>query len=468
MRNLEKSLLSPSSELGNGAGKAVSDEEFMLGTLDDGIQDGEPDRGSRGKSSVHRVSLNFINAVVGAGIVGLPYALEKAGLITGSILMLVVAFVTDRSVVMLVECGVKMRVCNYEELMETLFGTPGYLMLLVSLFFFDFGALLSYLIIAGDVSTDIVLGLTQGTSYEAGCLKDEWCVRRVCISGLALLVILPLCLFRNLERLERASMLSILSVVSVVVVVWTELLRGATPCDLRGTTDTCPDGHDLRRMFAGDNPFSAFGILAFSFVCHDTAFLLFATLRNPTPQRWRLASRRSLGTAAGICLFMAVPGYLSFRSSIKPDLLMSYGLHEPEIIAIRILYICTMCCTFPLSFFVCRHIENEVVGRLIEWYTGTVHTPGTPSAMPISRAPLPVHLALTLPLFLSAVGITMGVRDLGLVMGLTGSVFSTCVAFIFPPVCAIRIARLKRKDAGEEQPWAASEWLGPAALLLFG
>ena len=51
-----------------------------------------------GKSSLLRVSFNFINVVVGAGIVGLPYVFKESGFVLGLILMGIACLLTDYSV----------------------------------------------------------------------------------------------------------------------------------------------------------------------------------------------------------------------------------------------------------------------------------------------------------------------------------------------------------------------------------
>ena len=63
----------------------------------------------------------------------------------------------------------------------------------------------------------------------------------------------------------------------------------------------------------------------------------------------------------------------------------------------------------------------------------------------------------------------MWVDDLGLVMSLAGSVFSNAVAFIFPPLCALKMLLQKRRRSSSpaDMP-SVFEFFGPAALLMFG
>jgi sodium-coupled neutral amino acid transporter 11 len=55
------------------------------------------------KSDVTGACSNLVNSIVGAGIIGIPFALSKSGLIAGILLLILVSYFTDKSLRMLVE-----------------------------------------------------------------------------------------------------------------------------------------------------------------------------------------------------------------------------------------------------------------------------------------------------------------------------------------------------------------------------
>lgn len=57
------------------------------------------------KSSLSHTSFNYINSIIGSGIIGMPYALHEAGLFAGLFLMILVAVITDYSLVIMVRGG---------------------------------------------------------------------------------------------------------------------------------------------------------------------------------------------------------------------------------------------------------------------------------------------------------------------------------------------------------------------------
>jgi len=101
-------------------------------------------------STVFDASFNFVNSIVGAGIIGLPFALKQCGFVSGIFMMTLVGYIANRSAVMLIECGVKENKLDYEELTEHVLGEYGYHAALISMFFFAYGAQIAYLLVIGD------------------------------------------------------------------------------------------------------------------------------------------------------------------------------------------------------------------------------------------------------------------------------------------------------------------------------
>lgn len=53
-------------------------------------------------SSLPQASFNYINSIVGSGVIGIPYALHRAGFGLGLLLLIVVAVITDYSLILMV------------------------------------------------------------------------------------------------------------------------------------------------------------------------------------------------------------------------------------------------------------------------------------------------------------------------------------------------------------------------------
>lgn len=53
-------------------------------------------------SSLPQASFNYINSIVGSGVIGIPYAFHRAGFGLGLLLLVVVAIITDYSLILMV------------------------------------------------------------------------------------------------------------------------------------------------------------------------------------------------------------------------------------------------------------------------------------------------------------------------------------------------------------------------------
>eukprot|EP00938_MAST-03A_sp_MAST-3A-sp1_P004795 g4795.t1 len=414
--------------------------------LEDEMDDTPTSPSTGGKSNQFAVTLNFLNTIVGAGIVGLPYVFRIAGFYMGIILLCLGSFLTDYTVRLLVRTGMRHEQCNYEDLCQYALGNLGQFLVTASMFVFDFGAILSYLIIMGDAGTLVVQHIFSQFKPVDGGENDT--VRRITIVVLAMTLILPLCLFRDVSKLEKAATFSVITVIFVIGVVLYEMITIGLPSDA-GTLS----------FVEGQGFVSAFGIVSFAFVCHDSAFLLNNTLKdNHKPSRWACITHGALGSALLICLSLAVPGFLTFRDGTCGNLLNNYDPDAVAIIVMRAVYVLTMASTYPISFFVVRHITNVAI-----WG-------GTKNFKSIQEMPLSRHLLLTLTLFFISVGIVMFVKNLGVVMAVAGSVGGGCLAYILPPLCNIVLSKysiLFWRNTGHVL--MSIRALGPPlAVLIFG
>ena len=85
------------------------------------------------QSSILGASSNLVNSIVGAGIIGIPYAMRMSGLYVGIFLLLLVSALTDKSLRILIEqASFHPKLCalpvyTFEELASYPFGKFGYL-----------------------------------------------------------------------------------------------------------------------------------------------------------------------------------------------------------------------------------------------------------------------------------------------------------------------------------------------------
>ena len=75
---------------------------------------------------------NLVNAVIGAGIVGMPYAIKETGLVAGAFLIVLCAVMTEKSLRILIGTAKHVGVATYERLFESTYGSFGFYFVLKS------------------------------------------------------------------------------------------------------------------------------------------------------------------------------------------------------------------------------------------------------------------------------------------------------------------------------------------------
>jgi len=148
------------------------------------------------KSSLLGTYANLVNTIVGAGIIGIPYALKESGLVMGLILILVVAVLTDKSLRMLIETGKSVDATSYERLMEAVFGRPGFVFISMNMLIMSYGAMVCYMLIIKDTFPTLL-------GYED---DDIWAKRQILIVS-SFIVILPLSMQRVSHNSYKPSVL---------------------------------------------------------------------------------------------------------------------------------------------------------------------------------------------------------------------------------------------------------------------
>lgn len=117
-------------------------DEIIIEDLDL-LQSSKPGYGTR---SIFEVSLNIVNATVGSGVIGLPFALFLSGFTLGITISIFVGLLTFAAVYSLILTGQKSQIFNFASLAEVAMGRFGYHMLNFMLFIQSAGSVISYFI----------------------------------------------------------------------------------------------------------------------------------------------------------------------------------------------------------------------------------------------------------------------------------------------------------------------------------
>ena len=259
-------------------------------------------------SSIPGATLNLTNGIVGAGIVGLPFALSQGGFIFGVSALLLVSYLTHYTVTLMVETGRAHGRFSYEELCEQGFGTVGFYGLSFFQFFNSFGACIVYMLV---ISTTVPPVTMKYFSHLWWGFENTSVVT-VCICTV---ILLPLSLYRNMSHLEKWSFLSLCSVLAMccclTYVFWTEESMSAYV--MENQTWLLYEIHDEWAP--------SIGVIAFAFGCQQYSFFVFSTLEEPTRSRWWWVVCLGSCSALLLSLVIGIFGYLRYGTKSMPNIL---------------------------------------------------------------------------------------------------------------------------------------------------
>jgi len=153
------------------------------GGTDGSTKEDEPS--SRHRTTISGATANQINAVIGAGIVGIPYAIQQTGLLAGMLLLMTCAAMTEKSLRLLIIAAKHVDVATYERLFESAYGSIGFYFIVTNMIVMAYGGCLTYLMIIRD-TLPVLLGVNS----------DDVTTQRIVLLGSTLLVLLPISMQR--------------------------------------------------------------------------------------------------------------------------------------------------------------------------------------------------------------------------------------------------------------------------------
>uniref|UniRef100_A0A8W7P3J9 Putative sodium-coupled neutral amino acid transporter 11 n=1 Tax=Anopheles coluzzii TaxID=1518534 RepID=A0A8W7P3J9_ANOCL len=430
------------------AARDASDDSAEVNAFDDINSLVKRDQANQGKpaetlSSLPQASFNYINSIVGSGVIGIPYALHRAGFGLGLFLLVIVAAITDYSLILMVRCGHLSGRFSYPGVMEAAYGKGGYYLLSLLQFMYPFLAMISYNVVVGDTLSKVLVRFVPAWGSSMGM------VRFGVVLVVTIFVVIPLCLYKNVSRLAKASFLSLACVVLILMAVVYRLLSG--------DYSVVPNTPESWR-FAHSDLIPAVGIMAFAFMCHHNTFLVYQSMQNATMERWEKVTHFSVGFAWLVAALFGIAGYCTFRALSQGDLLENYCWDDDLMNFARVLFSVSILLTFPIECFVSREIVRTQIKRFYSHEVVEYDTDKDPSHV-TGEEDDRKSMITTLVIVFSAFIISPYTECLGPVLELNGLLAAIPLAYVLPGLAYIQLS---------PHSLFSQEKLPAAGLVLFG
>jgi len=298
-------------------------------------------------SSLKGTVFNLANTMIGSGVLGLPFAIQQCGILSGVVLLLLVAICSDLTGWMLLYCVDATQQGSYAMVAEVLLGHRFGILVDVVVFMNIIGTCSSYIVIVGDLIPPFM------TLINAPALLQD---RTSLLLTAALCILLPLSSLRSLGALRYIS-LACLATIFALVCILVSMAVGVIP--VSRPTDPAPRlGTYDAATFLGQLP-----VFLFAFNCHMNVPILYRELRRQTFHEIdsKFASKRNkmmLGLHVSFFIVFLVysvaasAGYLAFRDRTAHDILRNF---EPQIFFlasyVKFFYSMTIVCSYPIMCF---------------------------------------------------------------------------------------------------------------------
>ena len=330
---------------------------------------------------------NLSNSILGAGILGLASATSFVGYVPVLLLLLVSGYLCHKTAVMLVRVADAERAQTYGDCAVIIFGMRGALIVQGLIAAGCIGTLIAYVVLTQDFVVSV------GTEIYGDEISRLWAL------PLVFGVMLPLSLKRNLNDLRVTSFISVFFVVFFLVVLVAKLISGGVGDGVKAGTSPSFD-------WARTLP-----ILFFGFNCHAAVLPIYRSMEKQSVSRFVTVSRSSFVTVGSMYAIGALSGYLLYGTVVSGNVLQNF----PQDVLSAVVTACfasTIAFTYPL-------VANALMISVFWIVYG-------PRAM-THRAFYTIIVGIVLT---SCVGFLLD--DVSVVFGVTGSISSGAVAFIFP------------------------------------
>ena len=241
---------------------------------------------------------------------------QQFGLINYLIFILLGGFLAYSCLVMMIKAGKNIKEKNYSKVVKTILGKKVGVYVDINIALYLFGALISFMVIIyqliGAVVYDIMrlAGNESAKEYESFIdFKDQYWretkyLKFPIMFGVTLLV-LPLCLLKDISKMRIPSLIGVLALVYSIIVVVVEsfFYLFNEHWDERNEMNW----YNPKRAFSYEEGIPFFGGLStvfYLYSCHAGAFPVYKSLRNNTTRRIKKVFQRSI--LLDICIYFCI------------------------------------------------------------------------------------------------------------------------------------------------------------------
>jgi len=393
-----------------------------------------------GTQSRAEASFNLLNNLLGAGLLAMPRAYARCGLITGFIFMVLMAYANHYTLLLVFSMSETiLKDASYPKLARHIFGQRGIVAVWCSYIIFSGGCLVIYFIALSDIFSQIPLFCNFGRGGRV---------------ILAMLLCAPGAMMKTLKNVAFFSLLCVIGVFTLVTcltfICMVELLSppSSAPLNDTGVVEMFRfhpyDVVMAASVFALQFSIQAGGIEVLSNIasgassevrsrdeCEEEVDETGQPSRSSGIHVARQVSSFSYALALLFSGVIGCMGYIRFGQNVKGDFLLNFGSGDYEVlmVLVRFAYGVIVSCSFAFVMVPCRYAVVDLFRMRDD--------PST------ERVPDVAFVKSTSAIFLVAGFIAWVVPDLSSMIEFVGVWSTMSLAFILPCAFLIQLRRLE-------------------------
>lgn len=155
---------------------------------------------ARPTSGMRSAFMNMANSIIGAGIIGQPYAFKQAGMTMGIILLIGLTIAVDWTIRLIIINSKLSGTDSFQATMQHCFGRSGLVAISIAQWAFAFGGMIAFCVIIGDTIPHVLEAVIPGLRE----MPFLWLLtdRRAVIVLFVLGVSWPLSLYRDIAKVR--------------------------------------------------------------------------------------------------------------------------------------------------------------------------------------------------------------------------------------------------------------------------
>ena len=264
-------------------------------------------------------TFNLIATIVGGAVLSLPIAFSKCGIVFTTLAMILSAYMTYMSLIMLCYCSRRGGGSSYGEVVRSAFGERMEEGVSWLLFLFLLFVIAAYMVLIRDIWTPLVQEV-----FDIDDMNGDYVL--LAIVGL----LLPFLFQRSLHALRYNCYVSSISIFILGIALCRGGLQKRIKSDMNDDTESSntleviqffkvPSVHDL--LFS-------FPLVTLAFLCHFNIIAIQNALKQPTRERTQKLIRYAILASFALMYTFGLAGYLYAGSNTQGNILLNVPMEK--------------------------------------------------------------------------------------------------------------------------------------------